>query len=538
MNSVSSDARECPICGFNGTQHNPENCLAIGCRIAGRYVVGGLYDSDGDTISYNGYDMSTSEKVTVREFFPLNGCYRAEDGVSLMPKVGAEQHYKNALTGFCNMFYAISLADNQGSLLAVNDFFKANNTAYAIIESFDGVPLIDFLKMNGGAIRYDQCLQIIEPLVEAVSALHEKNIIHRGISPYTVFINRNGDVKLGGYATASVRSKGLDSLNKLFAGYSAPEQYQSSYPKSKATDVYGLAATVYRCLTGLTPQEADHRRSYDNLQPAVETDPTIPLHVSRALDLALLVNDTERIQTVGEFYSLLENQQYTAKPDLSESEPVYDEEDETDYEEEYDDNYYEDDDDDYVEDRRTRLSRFVMFTAVGLFLISLVAFVIYACLPKNGADGDGSSEGSGVTLTVPDYTGQTLDGEIFVGSEFLYEIVNEQTAGALDNQVIRQYPIAGTSVSKGDTITLYVNRVRVISMVNLMGLDMNACVEMMKGLGVLDYRFEQDENSDAEEGEVIGQSVAAGEPFNIYADQLVITIAFNADTAGDEEPEE
>lgn len=523
MNAVPQDSKECPSCGFNGMQKNPGVYLQIGHRIAGRYVVGGVFSSDSESVTYNGFDISSSKKVLICEYLPAHGCYRAEDGCSLLPKSGAEQHYKSALADFKNLYFALSLIDGEPSLIDVLDYFEANNTAYAVQEYFHGVALKDFLRMGGGAIRYDQCESIMAPVFSAVEALHSKGIIHGGISPSTVFINRNGDVKLAGYATPSVRTKGTEVASKLFVGYAAPEQYGASSPKTTATDVYALAAVVYRCLTGITPQESEHRRSYDTLQPAVEYDPTVPAHVSRALELAMLLNEAERVQTVSDLRDLLNNAEAERRLEIEEANAVV--EDEYDEEEEE----YEEVEIDR-EERSENMVRVVMFVAIAFFCISLVAFAINALLPS--PDKSPVKPGNAETqMFVPDYVGKVFSQALIVDSDYVYEIVYEASDTAQPNEVVRQYPLKGANYEKGDVITLYVNRYQEVGMVKLIGLSMDEALDALEKAGIKNFRLEQKQSTDAQTDEVIAQSVKAGERYNIYSDELVITVAIKIEEA-------
>ncbi len=511
MSEVPAGSRECPVCGYNGTQQNPHTCLAIGSRIAGRYIVGGVLDSDGDSVLYSAYDMSCAQKVCVQEFLPAYGCQRSADGLTLLPKEGAEQHFKASLGEFSAIFFALSLIDDEPGLIKVLDFFEANGTAYAVLERFEGVSLKSFLKMGRGAMRYDQCEKVFAPVFAAVSRLHSRGIVHGGISPFTVFINRNGDVKLGGYATPSVRTRGSEVNAKIFGGYAAPEQYSKNLAKTAATDVYGLAATIYRCLCGISPQEADHRRSYDTLQPAVEHDPTIPLHASRALELAMLLNDSERTQTADELYKQLFEPAGQPEPELE------DEDDQELLEEEPQQELP-------LKDRLSTefIARVVMFVAIGFFCISLVAFAINALLPGHVQDPVGEQL---EIVTVPDFVGKTIDGDAFLDSDFVFELVYEYQEGAEANEVVRQYPLAGSEYKDGTTITLYVNRVKLVTMVDLLGLDMDEAVEKLKEAGIFNYRLQQQDDANNPPDTVIDQSVASGVRFDVYSETVIVTIA-------------
>ncbi|MEG1650384.1 MAG: protein kinase, partial [Oscillospiraceae bacterium] len=309
MCAVPSDAKSCPKCGYNGSQKNPEQCLPIGYRLCSKYVVGMHKSFDGDSCTYIGFDCTANTVVEIKEFLPHSGCSRdKQDGYSLRPTQDAELHYKTALMDFVELYRNLAKLSNEQTVIKVQDFFEANLTAYAVLETFNGVTLREFLDMMGGTIPFDKCMILLSPVLDALSRIHSVNLIHRGVSPETIFVNRNGDVKLGGYATSSVRTKDTEVAPKLFSGYSAPEQYSSTMWQSACTDVYGIAAVFYRCLTGVGPQDAEQRKSYDTLERPIALQSTIPQIVSRTIMMGMLVNTKERIQSTQDFKKMLNNE--------------------------------------------------------------------------------------------------------------------------------------------------------------------------------------------------------------------------------------
>lgn len=78
-------------------------------------------------------------------------------------------------------------------------------------------------------------------------------LLHRGISPETVFITKTGSAKLSGYATLGLRTADSELKSQMFEGYAAPEQYRAAEFDGPYTDVYGLAAVFYRAMTARLP---------------------------------------------------------------------------------------------------------------------------------------------------------------------------------------------------------------------------------------------------------------------------------------------
>ena len=66
---------------------------------------------------------------------------------------------------------------------------------------------------------------MLRPVVYGVESMHRMGLLHRGISPETVFITKTGSAKLSGYATLGLRTADSELKSQMFDGYAAPEQY-------------------------------------------------------------------------------------------------------------------------------------------------------------------------------------------------------------------------------------------------------------------------------------------------------------------------
>src|ERR1700730_8990837 len=86
-------------------------------------------------------------------------------------------------------------------------------------------------------------------------ALH---IVHCDVSPSNLFISRLGEIKLGDFGIAKVRSLGDSDQNGTLWGklaYLAPEQLERR-PLSPQVDLWGAATILYEALTNRRAIEA------------------------------------------------------------------------------------------------------------------------------------------------------------------------------------------------------------------------------------------------------------------------------------------
>lgn len=531
MNAVPPDASRCPHCGYNGKQQNEIGSLPIGYRLAGRYVVGMCTGNDADSVSYAGYDTTLNKKVEVREFFLKENCTRDDENYALVADEGAELFYKTALMDFCELYKNLRKIEGQEGLIRVPDFVEANNTAYAILDLFDGITLREFLSLAGGSISAEQAVKLLTPVIHAVEAIHAVNLIHRGISPETIFVNRNGDVKLGGFATSQTRTKGTEVDAKLYSGYAAPEQYATTSWQSTATDVYALAAVFYRCVSGQTPQDAEHRRGFDTVEPLARLKEDISPKLSRAVAVSMLINADQRTQSAAELLLLLEDaiqnpvedtatrvmatdEIKAAQTDIGEQQPgVIDFDAEIDREE-------------AEEQKRLQRTRVIITIAVGVVAVVLImVFLVWPLLGlSTRPDTDDPGEGdTNAAVEVPNYLNQRYS-EIVPDDNFKIEYNYIYDADLPEDTVVSQTPAAGSKVEKGTTIILTVNRGERVEMPNLVGMTVGQATAELQRLGIT-YTTVEEETPNYAEGVVIAQSVKEGTEINPNTRRVTLTVA-------------
>ncbi len=290
----------CPVCGYDNSAADNGNGLPPRTMLGERYIIGSVLDCGGEGITYIGKDAESGNTVRIREFFPNDICSRNADGTVAVRKEFSFS-FNEALICFLDLAKSLAQLNGCENLLAVTDVFEAGGTAYYVTESVSGITLREFLLRNGGQLTWEQARVLFLPLLPVLSKLHELNIIHRGISPETLLVGRDGKVRITGFCIAAARTARSDISARLFPGFAAIEQYGFDAKSGPWTDVYGIAATLFRTLVGNPPPEATERVSNDNMTIPSRLVESIPKSVLAALAGALQVMPENRTKTIEVF---------------------------------------------------------------------------------------------------------------------------------------------------------------------------------------------------------------------------------------------
>lgn len=91
----------------------------------------------------------------------------------------------------------------------------------------------------------------------------------------------------------------------LKPGYAPEEQYHSHGKQGPWTDVYGLCATMYRCITGEIPPDSIERVFCDSLKKISDFGISCPGKIESIILQGLKVHQEDRIQSMEELYQKL-----------------------------------------------------------------------------------------------------------------------------------------------------------------------------------------------------------------------------------------
>lgn len=294
----------CDCCGRSITDyHTAPHWLLPGTVLAGKYEVGAVLGEGGFGITYIGRDTNLDMKVAIKEYFPSGVVNRNNtSSMEISALVGDTQaNFEKGKQGFLSEARTLAKFSNEQSIVSVRDFFEENNTAYIVMEYLEGIDLKDFIAQNG-KMPFGLAISMLSPIMSSLSKIHDQGLIHRDISPANIMILNNRTVKLLDFGAArNVSGADEKSLSVLLKpGFAPEEQYRSKGNQGSWTDVYALSATLYKMVTGVTPDDAMNRLFSDEVVSPSELNEQITPEQSAVILKGMSIYQKDRYQTVEE----------------------------------------------------------------------------------------------------------------------------------------------------------------------------------------------------------------------------------------------
>lgn len=278
--------------------------LEEGSRV-GEYRIVRCLGSNGEGIFYLAQDCIVGDVVQLQEFFPAGIACRCDDADSLQPLAGHATEFKYFRASFQDLYRILQQEKENSCLIPIVQLFEQNATVYVASEHLQVSTLEEKLRQAGGRQCWCRAKKYLLPLYNSLSSLHKKGITHQGISPENILLDEENRVYWRGFSLLEMRTATGEMEPQLFAGYSAPEQYQPESWRGGWTDLYSIAAVTYRVLTGVVVPDAAVRQQQDRLMEPILLDERIPQNISDALYRALALKPEERFDSMDAFIAAM-----------------------------------------------------------------------------------------------------------------------------------------------------------------------------------------------------------------------------------------
>ncbi len=291
----------CPYCRKENSEPQKDPFLPLKTIVGGRYLVGKLIASNSEGATYCAFDMEKKTPVTLRELFPKGILSRGEGNYCLV-NIGKASEFIDAKEEFVKLWTKLTEIKGFTALTQVYGIVEDLGTVYSVSEYLgEGKTLREFLlEQETGYISWDDARVLFMPVLSALGELHYAGIIHGGICPETLVIDKNGKLRITGYSIEEVRRQKSSMECELFDGYAAVEQYGFSEGLSTSTDIYAFSAVLYRALIGSVPMSSASRLTNDKLMIPGKFAEQLPAYVINALVNGLQILPDDRTVTAEE----------------------------------------------------------------------------------------------------------------------------------------------------------------------------------------------------------------------------------------------
>jgi serine/threonine protein kinase len=293
---------------------NYRNALTLNSMLL-EYRLESVLGSGGFGMTYLAYDTHLEIKVAIKEYLPVELAVRALDGCIVPVSTGTEYNYKWGLDRFLQEARVLAKFTHP-NIVTVSRYFEANGTAYMVMNYESGVSLSQMFKRIPDPDE-ELLMRILMPLLDGLHAVHLAGFLHRDIKPSNIFIRDTGVPVLLDFGAARLAIGGATRtmISILTPGYAPLEQYSSDGNQGPWTDIYSMAAVVYRAVIGDNPPDAVTRLKEDPVMPyligARNRFTTGFLHgINRGME----VDEKKRPQSVPEWKAMFTGEAYVAPP--------------------------------------------------------------------------------------------------------------------------------------------------------------------------------------------------------------------------------
>lgn len=282
------------------------NALPSGYQLE-EYLFERVLGAGGFGITYLALEQTLKRKVAIKEFLPRDIAVRGKGGVTVHPVSSADQEdYEYGLERFRDEARTL-VSFRHPNIVAVHRLLEANNTAYLVMEYEEGDSLDEILKRDG-TLTEGEVREILFPLLDGLERVHMAGFLHRDIKPANIYVRHDGSPVLIDFGAARQaigdRSRSLTAI--VSSGYAPMEQYSVHGKQGAYSDLYALAATAYKALTGKRPPDAVQRVVNDPYTPAlVAAQRKADAGFLKAIDWALTMDAEDRPQSVDAWLAAL-----------------------------------------------------------------------------------------------------------------------------------------------------------------------------------------------------------------------------------------
>lgn len=262
------------------------------------YEIKNVLSSGGFSIVYLALDQDM-KLVAIKEYLPISIALRT-NGATVLPNTDDVSLFRHGLKCFFEEGLSLAKIDHK-NIVRVLNFFRANDTVYMVMQYEQGKSLQEYILSHTVATPEAFIRRIFAELCHGLREVHTHKLLHLDIKPANIYIRLDGTPVLLDFGSA--RQALSESMSKnapsYTPGFASPEQFYDRTLLGPWSDIYSIGATIYACLTRISPPAASQRVKNDLLIPvAVLVKDQYSKNLLEIIDKCLSLDYLARPQSV------------------------------------------------------------------------------------------------------------------------------------------------------------------------------------------------------------------------------------------------
>lgn len=142
------------------------------------------------------------------------------------------------------------------NIVNVYDVGDENGIYYIVMELVEGITLKSYIERKGH-LTVKEATSIAIQVSAGLEVAHNNQIVHRDIKPQNIIISKEGKVKVTDFGIAKATTSQTTTSSAMGSvHYASPEQARGGYVDHRS-DIYSLGIVLYEMVTGRVPFDGD-----------------------------------------------------------------------------------------------------------------------------------------------------------------------------------------------------------------------------------------------------------------------------------------
>lgn len=201
------------------------------------------------------------------------------------------------------------------NIVRMRDFFVEEGVPYLVMDYIPGRSLEQIVFPNH-PLPESEAVHYVRQIGSALALVHQKGLLHRDLKPENIILRLDTDQAVlidFGIAREFVPGQTQSHTNLVTVGYAPVEQYMLKAKRTPASDIYGLAATLYALVTARVPVASIMRDRQPMPEPRV-LNPRLSPALNQAILRGMAMDVEQRPATIAAWMALLPQSTYTPAP--------------------------------------------------------------------------------------------------------------------------------------------------------------------------------------------------------------------------------